>query len=152
MYPTTLGEDREESGEESREQPDTAVRIQLIIDTFYGGVAAAFAREIGVSSPALHKYLKGERDPGSRWLRRVARLGYNVHWLVADEGSMFAPNDAGRGLYFRYLREHPTTPALEAPSNVSVLQKPSSGEGQRTYTLQEVANLLSQMAKDQSHE
>lgn len=46
-----------------------------------------FARLIGVHKNTLARYESGERHPDTEFLRRLAALGYNIHWLVTGMGS-----------------------------------------------------------------
>lgn len=74
---------------------NTGINLRLFAEEAYGSIAN-LSDEIGLASSSLYSYLRGETTPGPKLLYRLAKAGCNIHWLLNNEGGMFADNYAGR--------------------------------------------------------
>lgn len=74
-------------------QPEIWSRIQEVI-THCGLTQAALAAEIGIASPTVTRWKKGEITPSITTLNKIcAATGCNLHWLRDGEGEMFPPGN-----------------------------------------------------------
>lgn len=71
-------------------------RLQFIVDEFFGGNKAAFARTIGIPPTSISNYLGKERvsKPSSDILERIVNSveKINAYWLLTGKGDAFMPN------------------------------------------------------------
>lgn len=69
---------------------DVGTRLRLVADAVYDGNKSELARGLDMSPGSFAKYTRGERVPGGRILKRLARLGINLNWFLTGEGSMMS--------------------------------------------------------------
>lgn len=66
----------------------TGIRLRQIANQLYEGNKSALARALDMKPPSFSKYVQGQRRPGTTVLKRLSRLGVNLHWFLTGEGSM----------------------------------------------------------------
>lgn len=70
------------------ENKETGTRLRQIADRLYDGNKSELARSLEMKPPSFSKYIQGHRRPGTTVLKRLSRLGVNLHWFLTGEGSM----------------------------------------------------------------
>jgi phage repressor protein C with HTH and peptisase S24 domain len=70
------------------ENNETGTRLRQIADRLYEGNKSELARSLDMKPPSFSKYVQGHRRPGTTVLKRLSRLGVNLHWFLTGEGSM----------------------------------------------------------------
>jgi len=70
------------------ENHETGTRLRQIADRLYDGNKSELARSLDMKPPSFSKYVQGHRRPGTTVLKRLSRLGVNLHWFLTGEGSM----------------------------------------------------------------
>ena len=64
-------------------------RLKYLIDTKTRGIAADFARGIGIQPPTFHHYLKGRYPSGEALTGMRRAYGVNINWFLTGEGEVF---------------------------------------------------------------
>lgn len=65
----------------------SAQRISYIVDKYYNGKVVKLAEDLGITPPALYKYLHGTRRPGSTTLERFQKIGFSADWILHGLGA-----------------------------------------------------------------
>lgn len=79
------------------ESQDTGKRLRQIANRLYDGNKSELARALDMKPPSFSKYVQGQRRPGTTVLKRLSRLGVNLHWFLTGEGSMMrTPSDCSQ--------------------------------------------------------
>lgn len=127
---------------QKEEAPENASRLQIVIDLLYDGKVALLADDFGVKPSTVYPYIQGTKELGAIWLHRLACRGINIHWIATDEGSMFAPNQAGRQLEL-HVRSLALVARkeLQLPSNVTLLSTAEISK-KRSHSSQELNEIL----------
>jgi len=61
-----------------------------------GSNQQAFADAIGVGKRTFIRYENGERSIPHEVLEKIARMGYNINWLLTGEGEMLITDELRR--------------------------------------------------------
>lgn len=77
----------------NKEQNDVGGRITLIRGS---ESQAAFAERIGVHKNTLGNYERNRNSPDAEFLKKMAQLGINTHWLVTGEGDQKISSSSGQ--------------------------------------------------------
>jgi phage repressor protein C with HTH and peptisase S24 domain len=72
----------------NNERHETGTRLRQIADRLYDGNKSELARSLSMKPPSFSKYVQGHRRPGTTVLKRLSRLGVNLHWFLTGKGSM----------------------------------------------------------------
>ena len=70
------------------EKHETGDRLREIAQEMYDGNQSDLARALGMKPPSFSKYVQGNRRPGAAVLKRLTRLGIDLHWFLTGEGSL----------------------------------------------------------------
>ncbi len=62
-------------------------RIRLFAKRKYGTLKK-LAETMNISPQQLHQYISGKREPGSRILMKLLKLGCDINWLLSGSESM----------------------------------------------------------------
>lgn len=62
-------------------------RIRLFAKRKYGTLKK-LAEAMGISPQQLHQYISGKREPGSKILLKLLKLGCDINWLLSGSESM----------------------------------------------------------------
>lgn len=62
-------------------------RIRLFAKRKYGTLKK-LAEAMGISPQQLHQYISGKREPGSRILIKLLKLGCDINWLLSGSESL----------------------------------------------------------------
>lgn len=62
-------------------------RIRIFAKKKYGTLKR-LAEAMGISPQQLHQYISGKREPGSRILLKLLKLGCDINWLLSGSESL----------------------------------------------------------------
>lgn len=63
-------------------------RLKVFIDKLYG-TQRSFAAEVGLSAPALNRYISGQVSPQIDVLIKFQKKGLSIDWLLTGTGTMY---------------------------------------------------------------
>ena len=87
------------------------------------GNVTLFAEALEMGLPNLHKYLKGNRDPGLVVLKKLHNLGCNINWLLADEGNVVMEKSEQYGNSDKQIIKEQQQKIKELESRLSKIEK-----------------------------
>lgn len=80
---------------------DLGSRLRFLIEASYKG-QREFARETDTNISLLNRYVMNQSKPGSDFLVKIGKLGFNLNWLLLGNGEIFH-GQLGKELKFEFL-------------------------------------------------
>ncbi|HOK05337.1 MAG TPA: helix-turn-helix transcriptional regulator [Victivallales bacterium] len=62
----------------------------------------AMAEKIGIGVRNWQGYESGENIPGGKVLQSLAKLGFNINWILTGEGSMYSTKDPSESIFWNH--------------------------------------------------
>lgn len=72
----------------------TGHRLRVVANRLFDGNQSELARSLGMKPPSFAKYFDGRRQPGAVVLKRLAKLGVNVNWMLTGRGRVKVGTEA----------------------------------------------------------